>query len=108
MIVKQLEKEVEDDVIVVKASHKERVFTKLAIMKRIHTQAKKDNRRSWFSKQHGKTQSANREAQRIDMQPERPRTFGQMIHHVQRIQREAFIGVRRVVTKDITHAVVEA
>ena len=75
-------------------------------MKQIHTQAKKANRRSWFSKSHGKTQSANREAQRIDMQPKRPRTFGQMIHHVQYIQLEDYIGARRiVVTKNIPHAV---
>lgn len=74
-------------------------------MKQIHTKAKKANRRSWFGKNHGKTQSAAREAQRIDMQPKRPRTFGQMIHHVQHIQREVFIGARRVVvTKNILHA----
>lgn len=75
-------------------------------MKQIHTQAKKANRRSWFGKSHAKSQSANREAKRIDMQPKRPRTFGQMIHHVQHIQREVFIGVRRVIiTKNIPHAV---
>lgn len=75
-------------------------------MKQIHTTAKKANRRSWFSKSHGKSQSANREAQRIDMQPKQPRTFGQMIHHVQHIQHEVYIGARRiVVTKNILHAV---
>ena len=75
-------------------------------MKQIHTTAKKANRRSWFGKSHAKTQSANREAQRIDMQPKRPRTYGMMIHHVQHIQREVFIGARRVIiTKNIPHAV---
>lgn len=74
-------------------------------MKQIHTQARKANRRSWFGKSHAKTQSANREAQRIDMRPKRPRTFGQMIHHVQHIHHEVYIGVRRVViTKNILHA----
>lgn len=74
-------------------------------MKQIHTTAKKANRRSWFGKSHTKTQSANREAQRIDMQPKRPRTYGQMIHHVQHIQHEVYIGARRVViTKNILHA----
>lgn len=74
-------------------------------MKQIHTKAKKANRSSWFGKSHAKTQSAAREAQRIDMQPSRPRTFGQMIHHVQHILHEVFIGARRVViTKNILHA----
>lgn len=73
-------------------------------MKQIHTQARKANRRSWFGKSHGKSQSANRAAKRIDMPPKRPRTFGQMIHHVQHIQREVYIGVRRVITKNILHA----
>lgn len=73
-------------------------------MKQIHTQAKKANRRSWFGKSHGKTQSANREAQRIAMQPKRTRKVGQMIHHVQHIQHEVYIGVRRIVTKNIFHA----
>ena len=75
-------------------------------MKQIHTKDKKANRVSGFSKSHGKTQSADREAKRIDMQPKRPRTFGQMIHHVQHIQVERFVGLRRVVVnKNILHAV---
>ncbi|MBR2389603.1 MAG: hypothetical protein IKA94_02295 [Mogibacterium sp.] len=42
---------------------------------------------------------------REDLQPRKPKTFGQQIHHVQHIQREVFIGVRRVVTtKTIFHA----
>ena len=75
-------------------------------MKQIHTKAKKARRISGFSKSNGKTQSAKRAAKRIDMQPKRPHTFGQMIHHVQHIQCERFIGLRRVVvTKNILHAV---
>lgn len=74
-------------------------------MKQIHTRAKKARRISGFQKSHGRTQSANREAQRTDLQPKRPHTFGQMIHHVQHIQREVYIGARRViVTKNILHA----
>lgn len=77
-------------------------------MKQIHTTAKKANRRSWFGKSHAKTQSANREAQRIDMQPKRPRTFGQMIHHVQHIQIKVYNYNRHrpvIITKNIPHAV---
>lgn len=74
-------------------------------MKRIHTQAKKARRISWFSKPHGKSVSEMRLLKREDLQPRKPKTFGQQIHHVQHIQREVFIGVRRVVTtKTISHA----
>lgn len=74
-------------------------------MKLIHTQAKKARRSSWFSKPHGKSVSEMRLLKREDLQPRKPKTFGQQIHHVQHIQREVFIGVRRVViTKTIFHA----
>lgn len=74
-------------------------------MKQIHTQAKKARRISWFSKPHGKSVSEMRLLKREDLQPRKPKTFGQQIHHVQHIQREVFIGVRRVVTtKTIFHA----
>ena len=74
-------------------------------MKRIHTQAKKARRSSGFSKPHGKSVSEKRLLKREDLQPRKPKTFGQQIHHVQHIQREVFIGVRRVViTKNIPHA----
>ena len=74
-------------------------------MKLIHTQAKKARRSSWFSKPHGKSVSERRITKRADLHPEKPKTFGQQVHHVQRIQREVYIGVRRVVvTKTILHA----
>lgn len=74
-------------------------------MKRIHTQAKKARRSSWFSKPHGKTMSAEREMKREDLQPRKPSTFGKQIHHVQRIVKEHYIGVRRMVSvKLIPHA----
>ena len=74
-------------------------------MRLIHTQAKKARRHSGFSKSHGKTQSAKRELKRESLQPRKPKTFGQQVHHVQRIVKERYIGVRRqVVVKLIPHA----
>ena len=55
-------------------------------MKQIHTQAKKARRSSWFSKPHGKSVSEMRLLKREDLQPRKPKTFGQQIHHVQHIQ----------------------
>lgn len=74
-------------------------------MKRIHTEAKKARRISGFQKSHGKTQSEDREIKRASLHPRQPRTFGKQIHHVQRIVKERYIGVRRqVVVKIIPHA----
>lgn len=74
-------------------------------MKQIHTRAKKARRSSGFSKPINNSMSEIRLLKRKDLQPRKPKTFGQQIHHVQHIQREVFIGVRRVViTKNIPHA----
>lgn len=74
-------------------------------MKQIHTRAKKARRSSGFSKHINNSMSEIRLLKRKDLQPRKPKTFGQQIHHVQHIQREVFIGVRRVViTKNIPHA----
>jgi hypothetical protein len=74
-------------------------------MKQIHTQAKKARRSSWFSKPHGKSVSEMRLLKREDLQPRKPKTFGQQVHHVQRIVKEHYIGVRRMVSvKLIPHA----
>ena len=74
-------------------------------MKQIHTKAKKARRSSGFSKPIDNSVSEMRLLKRKDLQPRKPKTFGQQIHHVQHIQREGFIGVRRVViTKNIPHA----
>ncbi|MBR2097955.1 MAG: hypothetical protein IKA94_02075 [Mogibacterium sp.] len=74
-------------------------------MKLIHTHAKKGRRSSGFSKPHGNSVSENRLLKRADLQPRKPKTFGQQIHHVQRIVKEHYIGVRRMVSvKLIPHA----
>lgn len=74
-------------------------------MKQIHTQAKKARRSSGFIKPHGKSMSEMRLLKREDLQPRKPKTFGQQIHHVQRIVKEHYIGVRRMVSvKLIPHA----
>ena len=74
-------------------------------MKQIHTKAKKARRSSGFSKPIDNSVSEMRLLKRKDLQPRKPKTFGQQIHHVQHIQSEVFIGVRRVViTKNIPHA----
>ena len=74
-------------------------------MKRIHTEAKKGRRSSGFSKPIDNSASENRITKREDLQPRKPKTFGKQVHHVQHIQREVYIGVRRVVvTKTILHA----
>jgi len=74
-------------------------------MKRIHTEAKKARRSSGFSKPIDNSASEKRLLKRKDLQPRKPKTFGQQVHHVQHIQREVYIGVRRVVvTKTILHA----
>ena len=54
-------------------------------MKLIHTEAKKARRSSWFSKPHGKSVSEMRLLKREDLQPRKPKTFGQQVHHVQHI-----------------------
>ena len=74
-------------------------------MKRIHTEARKARRISGFQKSHGKTQSAAREYDRAGRHPLKPKTYGQQVHHVQRIVKERHIGVcRQVVVKIIPHA----
>ena len=74
-------------------------------MKQIHTKAKKARRSSGFSKPIDNSVSEMRLLKRKDLQPRKPKTFGQQIHHVQHIQSEVLIGVRRVViTKNIPHA----
>ena len=74
-------------------------------MRLIHTQAKKARRHSGFQHPHGNTQSDRRAIKRASLQPRKPRTFGQQVHHVQRIVKERYIGVRRqVVVKLIPHA----
>lgn len=74
-------------------------------MKRIHTQAKKARRSSGFSKPHDNSMSEMRLLKREDLQPRKLKTFGQQIHHVQRIVKEHYIGVRRMVSvKLIPHA----
>ena len=76
-------------------------------MKRIHTQAKKARRSSWFSKPHGKTMSAEREMKREDLQPRKPSTFGKQVHHVQTIVKDIYVGKRlKIVTKVIPHAAI--
>jgi hypothetical protein len=72
-------------------------------MKRKHTEKKSANRCSGFSKSNGKMMSANREAKRIDLQPQLKRHFGLQVRRTQTITLERYIGVRRVVTKTIEH-----
>ena len=74
-------------------------------MRLIHTQAKKARRSSGFSKPHANSMSEKRLLKREDLQPRKLKTFGQQIHHVQRIVKERYIGVRRMVSvKLIPHA----
>ena len=73
-------------------------------MKQKHTQAKKANRSSAYSKSHNSAVSKERALKRKNLQPKQSRCYGQQVHHIQTIKKEIYKGVRLTISINIEHA----